>query len=794
MSTESRQPRSFASVRQLESMSGPYKANVQFFRGLDEIVGLADHMTRRGIVQSFLAGFGGLVVGCAVDEGSKKGGGAADPSSSSTQTSGTTPGTGTGGTTSTDTTPTDTTTTETTTPEDCDTTTTTPPDGVAHDIGVWVSVGVDGGVTVAIAKNEMGQGIATAFAQLVAEELDVDWEAVDVQFVPELGVHDMPGFADGTWGSVSIMDNFDYLLEMGAAARMMLVSAAATRWGVDPATCTTALGEVSHPDHGSLGYGELAEEAAALEVPSRPILRDPETYRIIGQGVRRVDIGRHVVAEQTYGLDVQLPGMLYAAVKQAPSFGGEVLNFDELDLTGTGADAVVAIPNGVAVVASSWWVAQRALDGLDIEFSVPARMAGLTWEALREQFRSDLDAPGSVGRSDGRPDAAMAASETVIEAEYETPILAHMAMEPITATADVRADGADLWLGTQYAVGVRTAVSRTTGLPDEAITIHPLSIGGAFGRKAETDYGIQAAAISQAVGAPVKMIWSREEDVRHDYYRPPVLGRMTGGLDADGRIQSWIGKAAGCSNFFAAAPFGNLIGFDSLPYELEHFEARWQGTDAGIPFGYLRQPGYNKYTFMVESFMDELADAAGTDPAEFRLQHLEDGSRMKRVLEEVMDLASYGSPSVPGAEHGVSLLETGNRTFVAQVAEVSVDAKNKVTVHKVYVCCDIGRVINPDIVRSQVEGCIVFSMATGLQGRITLTDGAVDQGNFTDYGLIQMKQAPHVEVRIIDSDASPGGIGEHAVGGLMPAVTNALFRLTGTRVRTLPFTDDGFSL
>ena len=408
------------------------------------------------------------------------------------------------------------------------------------------------------------------------------------------------------------------------------------------------------------------------------------------------------------------------------------------------------------------------------------------------RFVEDLENPATLGVSSGDVTAALAEAVTVLSADFTAPMLAHAPMEPMACTADVRSDTCEIWVSTQYAQGVRAAASVLTGLSSDAITVHPMALGGGFGRKAETDYTIQAVTISQAVGQPVKVIWTREEDIQHDYYRPPVAGRITAGLDADGTIIAWKAEAAGTS-YFTATSSWNLTGFYDFSYAIDHQRIAWAGAEYGIPFGYLRAPGHNKFNFMVETFMDELAEAAGADAIDFRLRHLTDEPRVAAVVERVAALAGWGSPTTAGAQHGCSLMMWGTDSIIAQVAEVSVDADGVVTVHHVWAVADIGQVINPDLARSQIEGSIIYSLSSGLFGEITLKDGAVEQSNFHDYPALRMDRAPSVTTELIDSSEEPGGVGELAVGGVIPAVLNAIARIDGVRIRSLPITAHGYS-
>lgn len=780
--------RSFASIRALEEGD---VAPLDVYNELYTTPDLPGHMTRRGVVKSFLVGFTGLTLGCAEPR---------DPASGDTGLSrhtGTTgDDTGTGGTTGDDTgTGGATGDTDTGGTDDTGTGGTTEPEVPSHDLDAWVNVAEDGVVTVAICKNEMGQGIATAFAMLMADEMDADWDKVRMVLVPQLYDNTLPGWGAGTWGSLSVPYHFEDIRELGAAARSMLVAAAAARLGVSEGSLTVEDGVISHKSKGSLTFGEVAADAAKLSPPPSVSVKDLADLRIVGQDKHRLDIRDHITGQTVYGTDVVVPDMLYAAVRQSPVFGGEVSNLDKLDISGTGALDVVAVPNGVAVVADSWWLANKVLGELPVEFEAPPEMRTVNTPDMTAKFAQDLyTGEGAVGTDIGDAELALAGAVTTIDSEYASQMLAHTSMEPMACTAHVTKDSCEIWIATQYAEGVQGAAASVTGLPDDKILIHTTALGGGFGRKAETDYAIQAVYIAWAVGRPVKLIWSREEDIQHDYYRPPASARVRAGVNAEGRITAWVARAAGCaiSNYTSAR---NLSGFDDLPYDVPNQLIDWVGSDYGIPFGFLRAPGHNKFNFMVECAVDELAVASGQDPAQFRLDHLADNERMYAVLEAALEAASWGKPTVKGAGHGIGIQQVSfgsNATYVALVAEVWVDSARKVHVSKVWAAVDCGVVINPDIVRAQVEGCIIYSLATGVREEITLTDGAVDQSNFHNYGLLKMADSPEIETVIIDSTEDPGGIGEHAVGPLISAVLNGLYQATGERVRELPIAKAGF--
>ena len=483
--------------------------------------------------------------------------------------------------------------------------------------------------------------------------------------------------------------------------------------------------------------------------------------------------------------------MLHAAVRQSPVFGGAAANVSALSVEGTGALAVVDLSGAVAVVAESWWLAQRVLDGLAIEWEAPPEMEALDTDAVRAALEADLEAEGWIADEEGDVEAALAASEVVIEADYEVPLLSHAPLEPMNCVAWARADRCEIWAPTQYALGVARAARQLTGLPEAAIDVHTMPIGGGFGRKAEVDFAAQAVALSVATGRPVKVIWSRAEDTQHDYFRPPMAIRIRAGL-ADGRITGWAAASAGCAIYSERSEW-NVWGLVDTPYDLGARRVTYTATDLGLPIGWMRGVGFSKCLPAIEGVMDELADAAGVDPLAFRRAHLGGDARAAGVLDALEAAASWGAPAAHGASQGLCLMKHYGRTYVAAAAEVTVDG-DRVTVHRVTVAVDVGTVVNPTILAAQIEGGVVFGVSTGLLGEITLTGGRVDQSNFHDYALLPMSRSPHVEVVIVESGEPPGGIGEYGVAVAPAAILNAIARATGRRVRRLPITREGFTL
>ncbi len=664
----------------------------------------------------------------------------------------------------------------------------------SSNVTVWINISEDNQITIMVTKGEMGQGLATALPMIVAEELEADWEKVKVELIAGVGDYTI-GWMEMTAGSESIKILFEPLREVGAAAKEMLITACAQRWQVDPGSLTAENSYVTHPTQGSLSYGELAEEASILPVPEEPQLKDPSEFKIIGQPLARLDTPDHIAGKSIFGTDVVVPDMLYAAVRQSPVFGGEVSNFDSLTVEGTSAEAIVEIPGGVAVVAKSCWEAERVARSLELEFDNPEEMQDLNSEDISQRLTQDLNKPGTQINLIGDPVSAMETAPIKVDATYEVPFLTHSPMEPMTCTAKVTPESCEVWVPTQGVQFLQSALGTLTGLDSSSIEVHPTYLGGAFGRKIETDYVVHAVLAAKAVGKPVKVIWSREEDIQHGFYRPAFKAELKGGIDDTNSITSWIGKNVGpsmVSGFGLNYDPSAITGFSDIPYEAPNFSAHYVESNFGIPVGWWRSVGHSQNSFFVESFTDELAHAAGEDPLVFRRAHLKGNARALAVLERVAEMANWGHASVPGATHGVAFVLYSN-ALLAQIAEVSVESGGEVKVHKVYCAIDCGDVVNPDIVRAQIEGSVIFGLTATLYGEITIEKGRVKQSNFHDHPLLTIKDSPVVETEIIISGATLGGVGETGLPTIAPAVTNAIYAATGHRIRKLPVSRYEFS-
>lgn len=714
------------------------------------------------------------------------------------------------------------------------------PDG-AIQLNGWLAIAPDGTVTVISPKAEMGQGIHTALAMLVAEELEVPLASVQVVHAPIDTIYgNIAALADGlplhpdqatsalgrtlhwftaktareigvlmTGGSSSVRDVWAIAREAGATARVALVAAAAARFGVPPDQCRAEQGRVIFGDR-RIGYGEIIEEAAAQQ-PAKVALKDPASFTLIGRDVPRLDSRAKSDGAPLFGIDLALPGMLQAAVAMPPALGSRPVKFEkDAALTLPGVKAVVPLegsthgdPPGVAVVAESWWQAQQALAVLKVEWS-PSPHAALDSAAIMRTLREVADTDeGLPFRKVGDPAEALETAAKVIEARYEAPYLAHATMEPMNATVRVEGETAELWCGTQVPRFARDAVARVLDLDPDQVTLHQSLLGGGFGRRLEVDYVAQAAAVAKALpGTPVQVIWSREDDLRFDMYRPAAASRFEGGLDAQGRIVALTAHSAGQSAFRALSKrvgigitsFGpdrtTAEGTWDQPYEIPALRSAHADVELPVPVGSWRSVGHSHQAFFFESFIDELAHAAQQDPLAFRLAHLREHPRASAVLSLAAERAGWGTAPAPGPDgrpraRGIAL-HWSFGSLVAQVAEVSVDAQQGIRVHRVTCAVDCGLAVHPHGIRQQVEGAVLDGLSAALHGEIKIAEGRVTTANFDTYPLLRITEAPVVDVHIVPSTEVPTGMGEPALPPVAPAVANALVLLTGQRLRSLP--------
>ncbi|HET7563768.1 MAG TPA: xanthine dehydrogenase family protein molybdopterin-binding subunit [Gemmatimonadaceae bacterium] len=679
-------------------------------------------------------------------------------------------------------------------------------DGDEFSPNGWVHIGTDGNVTITVDKSEMGQGVWTSLPMLVAEELEVDLKSVRVGPTPE----NPAGWARrmGTGGSSSVRSSYDLLRKAGATARVMLVSAAAQQWGVDASDCRAESGAVIHTKTGrKLTYGQLASRAAKLDVPADPPLKDPKDFRLLGHRVPRTDTPLKVNGTARFGIDVRVPGMLYASVERSPVFGGTIARIDDSRAKAMpGVKRIVRLDPvksarseaAVAVVAESYWQAFSARRALVIEWDEGAN-ASLDSAGISASLAKLAEKPGVQARKEGDATSAMASAAKMIDAVYEVPYLAHATMEPMNCTAHVRADGCDVWAPTQGQSGTQRVAAEVAGLPPEKVRVHTTYLGGGFGRRSETDFVAEAVALSKAMGAPVQMIDTREDDIRHDFYRPTTYNRFSAAFDASGDPIAWthriVGPSISVSKGFPPRNGidGSLIeGAANVPYEFPNILVEQTIADLPIPLGYWRSVGSSHNAFVTECFFDEVARAAGKDPFELRRTLLANHPRHRGVLELAAQKAGWGMPLPAGRARGIAMAESFG-SFVTEVVEVSLDANGKPRVHRVVCAVDCGPTVNPDTIEAQMQSGIVYGLTAALYGDITIDRGRVRQGNFDSYPMLRMNEMPAVEVYIVPSTEKQGGIGEPGTPPIAPAVCNAIFTLTGKPIRTLPIMRGGKS-
>lgn len=663
----------------------------------------------------------------------------------------------------------------------------------------WLRIGGDDRITVLVDRSEMGQGVYTAMTQLLAEELGIDPIRVAVEAAPvgAVYVNALLG-AQITGGSTSVRDAWDKLRLAGAQARTMLVQAAAAHWGVEGSTLKVQDGAVLRGNE-RLTFGQLAEAAAKLPVPKDVALKDPKDFRTVGKPQKRLDAPAKVDGSAVYGIDVKLPGMLHAALRQTPTLGGSVAGLDATAAEAMpGVRRVMTVTNGVAVIADHYWQAKQALDAVKITWT-PGPNATLDTVSMRSKLRAAAARPGKSVRNEGDVAAGFKGAAKTLRAVYELPLLAHATLEPQNCTADVRADGADIHVNTQTQTIAQATVAQVTGLKPEQVRIHTTLLGGGFGRRLEVDYIPAAVEASKAIGKPVKLIWSREEDTTHDAYRPPAYDEVAGGLDADGKLVAWqlhITSPSITARMFPAVvenavdPFA-IEAASNYPYDVPNIAVDYNREEIGIDVGYWRSVSHALNCFVAESFMDELAHAAGKDPYAFRAGLLSKQPRYQRVLDAAAEKAGWGKAPA-GHFQGIALME-GYGSYLAQVVEVSVKG-GALKIHRITCVVDCGRMVNPNIVDQQVEGSILFGLTAALWGEVTLKGGQVQERNFDRYRLLRLPESPRIEVVLLESTEAPGGMGEPATALIAPALTNAIFAATGKRLRSLPIARQGFTL
>jgi isoquinoline 1-oxidoreductase beta subunit len=662
----------------------------------------------------------------------------------------------------------------------------------------FVRIEGDGRIILTMPYVEMGQGAYTSIPMLIAEELEVDLNQVRLEHAPpnaKLYGNPIFGGIQSTGGSTSVRAAWRPLREAGAVARTMLVSAAARRWGVDPLSCRANGGEVLHTASGrKVKYGEIAAAAAELPVPQNVPLKRPAEFRLIGTAAKRLDAPAKVNGTAVFGIDVRLPGMKIATLAQSPVFGGRVKSVDDTAAKAVnGVRQIIRLDDAVAVVADHFAAAKKGLAALAIEWDDGPHAKLTTEEVARELEEATLQS-GTVAQNAGNVDEAMARAAAKVEGVYQVPFLAHAAMEPMNCTAHVRRDSCEVWVGSQVIERAQAAAARVVGLPQDKVVVHNHLIGGGFGRRLEVDGVIRAVQIAQQVDDPVKVVWTREEDIQHDMYRPYFLDRMSAALDGKGMPSAWNHRFAGSSILARWLPpaFKDGLDPDTIDgathpiYALPNLRVEYLRVEPpGIPTAFWRSVGPSHNVFVIESFMDELAAAAGQDAVAYRRALLDKSPRAKAVIELAAEQAGWGRPLPEGIGRGVSVQSVFG-TYMAQVAEVEVSKSGAVRVRRVVCAVDCGIVVNPDTVRAQIEGAVIFGVTAALYGEITLRNGRVEQANFDTYQMLRIDEAPVIEVHIVESSEPPGGMGEPGTSLIAPAVANAIFAATGKRLRRLP--------
>jgi isoquinoline 1-oxidoreductase beta subunit len=661
-----------------------------------------------------------------------------------------------------------------------------PPGGGAITPHAFIRIGTDDVVTLIVHKPDNGQGTETSIAQLLAEELDCDWSRVRTEFAP-INAALYGGALQGTFGSMAIRTTYDPMRRTGAAARDMLMQAAASRWGIEKSQCRTENGAVINTvSNARLSYGSLAEAAAQLPVPANVQLKDPTRFTLIGKALRRVDTPAKVTGKATFGIDVRLPGMMHAVVARCPVFGGTVARFDGTKAkTIPGVTHVVRIPQGVAVVATNTWAAMEGRRALQIEFDEGPN-ATLTAAGVRDTLNGlTQKAGGGIAEQHGDVDTALAAVGQAIEAAYEAPYLAHARLEPYACVAQIKDGVCEIWTGTQIPGQAHSTAAQAAGLPGDKVRVHTMYMGGSYGSRGGGAFVAEAVEIAKAINAPVKLTYSRDDELQHDLYRPASSVLFRAALDSNGWPDAWFARIAcptwmGLRNGVARESVEGIADFDIPNVRVEYHDPKLP-----VPTGYWRSVGLSQNTFFAESFVDELAARGRKDPVELRRRLYAKSPRLLGVLNLAADKADWGKPLPAGRFRGVAAV-AGFGSFNAQVAEVSIE-RGRVRVHRVVCAVDCGRVINPTGVIQQAQGAMVYGLSAALRGNITIDRGRVAESNFHQYEPLRMNEMPVVDVHIVSSTAAPGGMGELTTPPIAAAVGNAIYAATGRRIRRLPF-------
>ena len=664
----------------------------------------------------------------------------------------------------------------------------------AEELGIWIRIAPDGSTTLIVPSSEMGQGVNTSLSMILAEELEADWQSVKTETAPVNSKYINPESNSGqmTAGSSSVKGFWNPLRKAGAAVRLMLQKAAAQKWEIPIEECVAKSGYIYRKNSSQkLSYGELAEAAGKIDIPSDPPLKNSKDYNLVGKSIKRIDIPSKTNGSAQFGIDVRLPEMMYATIRQSPVFGGEVLSYDEDAAKSIrGVKKVTLIPNGIAVIADNTWRAKRGMEVLNLKFH-GGKTIGLESQQVQKELLKALDDEGKTKIE----------ANQVLDLEYEVPFLAHAPLEPMNCTANVTDNFCEVWVPTQSQGGCMDAAKEITGLDEEQIQIHTTYLGGGFGRRGETDYVKQSLILAKALGKPIKVTWMREEDMQHDFYRPASMSRFQIGLNKDGFPISWNNQLASPSilkRFFAPMAWFNIDplsteGADEIPYAIEDFNFDYSVVDSGVPVGFWHSVGSSFNAFFTESAIDEAAHLAQQDQFDYRMKLLSGKPRFQKVLEKVMRESKWGRILPKGHGLGISIHKTRG-SIAGAVIEVSTDVNGMLNLNKAWIAIDCGKVINPNTVRAQMEGGFTFGLSATLGEEITLKDGRVEQSNFHDYSILRLKGSPDISVEIIESGNEIGGVGEVAVPLAAPALTNAIFSSSGRRIRSLPLSKHGIKI
>jgi isoquinoline 1-oxidoreductase beta subunit len=661
----------------------------------------------------------------------------------------------------------------------------------------FVRIGTDERVTVIVNHSEMGQGVYTSLPQLLADELDADWSKVGFEPAPVDPKYNHPAFGiQMTGGSSSVYSGLQQFREAGAAARAMLIAAAAQQWKVDASDCRTESGAVFNGSR-KLTYGQLAGAAAKLTPPEHVQLKDPKTFKLIGKPIKRLDTPEKLNGRAVFGIDVKLPGMLTAVIARPPIFGAKMTSFDDARARSMpGVRKIVAIPAGVAVIADTFWQAKTARDALRVEWD-EGSMQNFNTTEMMHQFRERAKSAGASVRQDGDAAGALASAAKKIEAVYEVPYLSHLMMEPLNCAVDLRADSCEVWTGSQFQTIDRANAAKIAGLSPEKVQLHTTFLGGGFGRRAnpQSDFVVEAVHVAKAAGVPVKVIWTREDDMAGGWYRPAFLHAIEGGIDASGNAVSWrsrlVGQSIMAGTLFASVMMkgkeydpASVEGVDDLPYDIPNLTVESHQAEINVPVQWLRSVGHSHTAFATECFVDELAGLAQKDPYQFRRGLLQKKPRHLGVLDLAAQKAGWDKPLPRGMARGIAV-HFAFESYSAHVVEVSVE-DGRVRVHRMVCAIDCGQYVNPSIIAAQTEGGAIFGASAALFQELTFEKGRLQQTNFNTFPVMRMNECPKIETYIVENHEKSGGIGEPGVPCAAPAIANAVFAATGRRIRKLP--------